>query len=68
MKEIKRAFSWISLPKEKIMLLHCILGYPTKDKDANLGMISDLKLNFPKIKIGYSDHTEPRNMINKSCF
>lgn len=63
MKEIKRAFSWISLPKEKIMLLHCILSYPTKDKDANLGMISDLKLNFPKIKIGYSDHTEPRNMV-----
>ena len=62
MKEIRRALSWISLPKKKIMLLHCILSYPTKNKDANLGMINDLQLNFPKIKIGYSDHTEPGNM------
>ena len=44
------------------MLLHCILSYPTQNKDANLGMINDLKFNFPKIKIGYSDHTEPGNM------
>tara|TARA_B100001059_G_C17838713_1_gene590256 strand:- start:5261 stop:6307 length:1047 start_codon:yes stop_codon:yes gene_type:complete len=61
--EIKNAVSWISLPKKKIMLLHCILSYPTKNKDANLGMIYDLKFNFPKIKIGYSDHTEPGNML-----
>ena len=62
-KEIKRAVSWIDLPKTKIMLLHCILSYPTKKEDANLGMINDLKFNFPKIKIGYSDHTEPGNML-----
>ena len=63
LEEIKNALSWISLPKKKIMLLHCILSYPTKNEDANLGMIKDLQLNFPKIKIGYSDHTEPGNMI-----
>ena len=62
MKEIKRAISWISLPRKKIMLLHCILSYPTKNQDANLGMIKDLQYNFPKIKIGYSDHTKPGNM------
>lgn len=62
LKEIKRAISWISLPRKKIMLLHCILSYPTKNQDANLGMIKDLQYNFPKIKIGYSDHTKPGNM------
>jgi sialic acid synthase SpsE len=62
LQEIRRALSWIALPKKKIMLLHCILSYPTKNIDANLGMISDLQSNFPKIKIGYSDHTEPGKM------
>lgn len=66
LKEIKNALSWISLPKKKIMLLHCILSYPTINKDAHLGMINDLKLNFPKIKIGYSDHTNPGNMAAPS--
>ena len=29
-------------PKE-IAIMHCILNYPTKDKNANLNMIDDLK-------------------------
>lgn len=61
-QEIKRAISWISMPKKKIMLLHCILSYPTNNIDANLGMIRDLQNNFPNIKIGYSDHTRPGKM------
>ena len=39
--------------------MHCILNYPTKDSNANLNMISDLKKKFPKNTIGYSDHTLP---------
>ncbi len=42
-----------------ITLLHCILSYPTKNKDANLNMIKHLKSVFPNCKIGYSDHTLP---------
>ena len=37
--------------------MHCILNYPTKDKNANLNMIDDLKKRYPKHLIGYSDHT-----------
>ena len=29
--------------------MHCILNYPTKDINANLNMILDLKKNFQKI-------------------
>lgn len=43
----------------EIALLHCILNYPTSDKDANLSMILDLKKSFPDHVIGYSDHTLP---------
>lgn len=47
----------------EICLLHCVLSYPTKNQDANLNMIKALKRTFPKLKIGYSDHTLPdKNM------
>ena len=42
--------------------MHCILNYPTEDCNANLGMILDIKNNFPECFIGYSDHTMPNNM------
>lgn len=42
-----------------IALLHCVLNYPTRDEDANLGMIQDLRTRFPERVIGYSDHTLP---------
>ena len=37
--------------------MHCILCYPTKMQDANLKSITLLKKQFPKIPIGFSDHT-----------
>ena len=42
-----------------IGLLHCILNYPTENKNANLDMILGLKREFPELIIGYSDHTLP---------
>jgi len=43
----------------ELCLLHCVLSYPCEDKDANLSVITTLKQVFPKLKIGYSDHTRP---------
>lgn len=42
-----------------LCIMHCVLSYPTKNTDANLGMIKHLKAIFPELKIGYSDHTLP---------
>lgn len=42
---------------EQIVLLHCILKYPTETQDANLEMIKTLKKNFPNCVVGFSDHT-----------
>ena len=44
---------------QEIVLLHCILNYPTEDKNGNLFMIKDLAKHFPDITLGYSDHTLP---------
>jgi len=43
----------------EIVLMHCILDYPTNYNDANLNMIKHLTNIFPDVMIGYSDHTKP---------
>lgn len=41
----------------QIVLLHCILCYPTKNEDANLNRIKIIKENIENVEVGYSDHT-----------
>lgn len=43
----------------ELTLMHCVLSYPCKNEDANLGVISTLKRVFPELHVGYSDHTLP---------
>ena len=44
---------------KKIVLLHCILNYPTTLDNANLNTIKILQENYKDIYIGYSDHVPP---------
>ncbi|MCD6337429.1 MAG: N-acetylneuraminate synthase family protein, partial [Candidatus Marinimicrobia bacterium] len=60
--EIQEAVSWIEKHGNSLALLHCVLNYPTSDKNANLGRILGLKKAFPDKIIGYSDHTLPKDM------
>ena len=56
--EISEAIEVVSAHTNKIVIMHCNLCYPTKDEDANLGMISHLKEIYGnKYVIGLSDHT-----------
>lgn len=66
LKEIKSCLNIIKKNgNPKVVIMHCILNYPTKNKDANLRMINSLKKEFPKNIIGYSDHTLPcANMLS----
>lgn len=43
----------------QIALLHCVLSYPCRPEDANLGAITHLQAAFPDLIIGYSDHVPP---------
>lgn len=62
LEEIKEAVKWIEAFKNPLCLMHCVLNYPTEDRNANLGMILDLKNKFPNSLMGYSDHTLPKDM------
>ena len=63
--EIKEALKILkSNGSPMIILLHCILNYPTKVNHANLRMITHLKSKFKKYIIGYSDHTLPTNELD----
>ena len=44
---------------QDIVLLHCVLSYPTKPEDANLLIIKTLKKMYPDLRIGFSDHVAP---------
>jgi len=59
-KEIREAVHAIeSEGNKQIVIMHCILSYPTAYNDANLNMILDIKEKFPEHIVGYSDHTLP---------
>lgn len=61
--EIWRAVEWIkSKADNEIILLHCVLNYPTDYEDSNLNMIRNMKRIFPNNIIGYSDHTLTNNL------
>ena len=67
--EIKEAVSILKKNGTKsISIMHCILNYPTKNINANLGMIKSLKKIFKKQVIGYSDHTVPDNHMSSLIF
>ncbi len=44
---------------KKIILMHCVLEYPTPYEHANLNKIVSLAKIFPDVIVGYSDHTKP---------
>lgn len=43
----------------EIVLLHCVLEYPTSAENANLAMIEHIDAAFPEYVTGYSDHVPP---------
>lgn len=53
--EIKETYDFIE-NKDNLIILHCITGYPTSFKEANLNFIKTLQKEFD-VPIGFSDHS-----------
>ena len=47
----------------EICLMHCILNYPTRNENAHLGMLIDLRNRYSELLLGYSDHTLPNEQM-----
>lgn len=60
--EIQQALDTIAKYGNQVVLMHCILNYPTADENAHLGMLLDQEKRFPQTIPGYSDHTLPGKM------
>ncbi len=59
-EEITVAVNFISRYNScDLTLLHCVLRYPTERNLAALDRIKLLREKFPKLRVGYSDHTVP---------
>jgi N-acetylneuraminate synthase len=57
--EIGMAVDRVRAHGNPLVLMHCILNYPTAHENANLGMLLDLRRHFPDAVPGWSDHTVP---------
>ena len=57
-KEILNAVKLIKQYHNKIILLHCVSGYPTPIEEANLQNINELKKITGVKHVGFSDHTK----------
>ncbi len=67
--EIKSAVDLIEVnSKFSPIIMHCILNYPTQDKNANLLMIKSLKETFRDYIIGLSDHTNPNSNLDNLIY
>ncbi len=55
--EIKNCINIIRKYHSKIIILHCVSKYPTKDEETNLKRLHVLKKEFKNIPLGLSDHT-----------
>ena len=55
-EEITEAYKILNKGSSKVILLHCVSAYPTREQDANLGAIQALKQRFDCV-VGQSDHT-----------
>ncbi len=45
------------VPRNQLVLLHCVSTYPLPDEDVNLAAISRLREDYPDVTVGYSDHS-----------
>ena len=67
LEEIDQAINCIKKYHNKITILHCVSGYPTKEENINLSRLVFMKKKYKDFNIGLSDHTNDINSAIASC-
>lgn len=67
-EELKLAYDYLTEGERvrDITILHCVSIYPCPPEHLNLATITYLKKQFPKAKIGFSDHSLSINSVLKA--
>ncbi len=64
LSEIEAALGWLAeVGNDRVMVLHCVLAYPTPIDYASLARIPMLRERFADYAIGLSDHTVPDDCV-----
>src|SRR3989344_379681 len=58
MSEVDEAIRAIKKYNNNLMVMHCVTKYPAPLEYCNLNVLETLKLAYPDVVLGYSDHTE----------
>ena len=57
-EETYRFITSLGFPEEKLSFLYCVSEYPANYTNINLSKMTDMILRYPRVKIGFSDHSE----------
>ncbi len=57
MDELRQSLDILSSTPKKISVLHCLSEYPSRYENINLRSIHYLQKEFPRLEIGFSDHS-----------
>src|SRR3989344_5146421 len=58
LNEVDEAIQTIKKYNNNLAVMHCVTKYPAPLENCNLNSLESLKLIYPNIVFGYSDHTE----------
>ncbi len=58
LNEVDEAINTIKKYNNNLAVMHCVIKYPAPLESCNLNSLETLKLAYPNVVIGYSDHTE----------
>ena len=58
MNEVDEAIRTVFRHNKNLAIIHCVTKYPAPLETCNLNVIETLRLAYPDLVVGYSDHTE----------
>ncbi len=63
LEDTDNVVSFFEHRNKSISLMHCVAEYPTKPQNLQMNQIDLLKNRYPQIRIGFSTHESPDNMV-----
>jgi sialic acid synthase SpsE/quercetin dioxygenase-like cupin family protein len=63
LEKIDQVVAFMQHRNKDFALMHCIAEYPTPARNLHLNQIDFLRARYPKLRIGYSTHEDPDEIV-----